>query len=509
MNLGITNDNTKYLLLNNKPIEEKLHVVAVVSNPCNFKIRYKLTNEFIKRMEKEPNVILYVVELVYNNQEFEITSADNKRHLQVRGKIPLWHKENMINMGIKHLLPSDWKAVAWIDADVAFDSPHWATDALKLLDNGKDFIQLFTHCIDMDFDKKIMNTFTSFCYQYCNNFKKGTGENYWHPGFAWACNRATYDKLGGIFEAGILGSGDNITAHAFIKKAVESLKKGMSQGYRDFVQGFQDKVEGLKLGYVPGPIRHYFHGKKENRNYYGREDILIKYQYNPYSDIAYDDVGLILPSESFSRSFQKDILDYFKNRNEDEMVLEEVMTKTADDKDVLEHAFPMVPKFDFNSKNVSEDVARTLSSLLPSSTTRKPSTFPPAPAPAPTPTPTPTPKQAPAMQPTIANVEPVKRGPSIFNANDFAPPIVSSSIITRTPYSQPAFKQPTHIQPQALMQQQQQAFMQQHELIQQQQQAFIQQQALMQQQLLNQPGQPINNQGPIQKQTFFRRLNFG
>jgi hypothetical protein len=83
MNFGITNDNTKYLLLNNKPIEEKLHVVAVVSNPCNFKIRYKLTNEFIKRMEKEPNVILYVVELVYNNQEFEITSADNKsnKHL--------------------------------------------------------------------------------------------------------------------------------------------------------------------------------------------------------------------------------------------------------------------------------------------------------------------------------------------------------------------------------------------------------------------------------------------
>ena len=74
MNFGITNDNTKYLLLNNKPIEEKLHVVAVVSNPCNFKIRYKLTNEFIKRMEKEPNVILYVV---------EITSDDNKsnKHL--------------------------------------------------------------------------------------------------------------------------------------------------------------------------------------------------------------------------------------------------------------------------------------------------------------------------------------------------------------------------------------------------------------------------------------------
>jgi hypothetical protein len=55
-------DDTKYLLLNNKPIEEKLHVIAVISNPCNYKIRYKLTNEFMTRMEKEPNIIVYLVE---------------------------------------------------------------------------------------------------------------------------------------------------------------------------------------------------------------------------------------------------------------------------------------------------------------------------------------------------------------------------------------------------------------------------------------------------------------
>ena len=50
-------DNIKELLFTNKPIEDKLHVIAVVSNPCNYKIRYKLTKEFIARMEKEINVI--------------------------------------------------------------------------------------------------------------------------------------------------------------------------------------------------------------------------------------------------------------------------------------------------------------------------------------------------------------------------------------------------------------------------------------------------------------------
>ena len=128
--------DVKTAILRNEKIEDTLHVIAVVSNPCNFKIRYKLTNEFIKRMLKEPDVTLYVVELVYGDQEFAITSADNPRHLQLRGDTPLWHKENMINLGVRHLLPASWKAFAWIDADVEFESAHWAADTLKLLNTG-------------------------------------------------------------------------------------------------------------------------------------------------------------------------------------------------------------------------------------------------------------------------------------------------------------------------------------------------------------------------------------
>jgi len=320
-------DNTKELILNSSPIEENLHVLAVVSNVCNFKIRYKLMNEFIRRMEKEPNVILYIVELVYKDQDFVITNSNNKKHLQLRCEIPLWHKENMVNMGVKHLLPADWKAFAWIDADIEFDNPHWATDALKLLNGGKDFIQLFSHGIDMDINKQILNVFVGFGYQYLQNLKKDQGIHYWHPGYAWACNRKAYDQVGGIIEEGVLGAGDNLLSHAFIKKAPESLKKGMSSEYFNFVKTYQDKFEGLNLGYISGPIRHYFHGKKENRNYWGREDILIKYQFDPYTFIKKNEKGLIIPSENCPKEFLKEIMDYFSARNEDEMVLEEIMAQ--------------------------------------------------------------------------------------------------------------------------------------------------------------------------------------
>lgn len=289
-------DNTRHYILNNEPIEDNLHVVAVISNPCNYKIRYKLAREFMARMENEQNVIVYLVELVYGDQDFVLTDSNNKRHLQLRGDIPLWHKENMINLGVKYLLPSDWKAFAWIDADIAFDNPHWSMDTLKILNNGCDVVQLFTNCVDMGHDEKIMNMFTGFGYQYSKMFKKGLGTNYWHPGFAWACNRYAYDKMEGVLDFGILGSGDNIMCHPFINCADKSLKSGMSQDYINYICVKQEKMKDLRLGYVPGIIRHYFHGKKVNRKYLEREDILSKYKYSPYKHMMYNDIGLIIPT---------------------------------------------------------------------------------------------------------------------------------------------------------------------------------------------------------------------
>jgi hypothetical protein len=187
-----------------------------------------------------------------------------------------------------------------------------------VLNNGKDFVQLFTNVFDMDIDEQIMNIYTGFGYQYSKNFKKGKELNYWHPGFAWSCNRKAYEQIGGILEEGILGSGDNIMCHSFIKQAPQRLKKGMTNEYMDFVKDKQDKFEGLKIGYIPGTIRHFYHGKKENRNYYGREDILIRHKYDPNTFIRRDAKGLIIPTETCPKEFLKDIMDYFEERNEDE-----------------------------------------------------------------------------------------------------------------------------------------------------------------------------------------------
>ena len=71
---------------------------------------------------EELGVQLIVVEQAFGRRPFVITERDNPFHVQLRTDQELWHKENMINIGIQHLcqIDPDWKYIAWIDGDIRF-----------------------------------------------------------------------------------------------------------------------------------------------------------------------------------------------------------------------------------------------------------------------------------------------------------------------------------------------------------------------------------------------------
>jgi hypothetical protein len=319
-NIDYTINSTKMAIANNNPIEEKLNVIIVISNPCLYAKRYILLKEFVKRIEEEEeNVNLFIVELLYGNQKFIITNKNNKQHLQLRTQVPLWHKENMINLGVKYLLPKDYKAFAWIDADVEFDSSSWALDTLKILNGYKDIVQLFSHCIDMDQYKNNLNIFNSF--GYCFEKQKlytTKGTDYWHPGYAWAITRKAYEKINGLYDKGILGSGDSIIAMSLINKCSSINNVNYSKDYNNSMLEYQKLASKLRLGYTPGIIRHYYHGSKINRKYTERWKILMNYKFSPLTHITYDSSGIIIPTNFFSQEFKDEILNYFKERKEDE-----------------------------------------------------------------------------------------------------------------------------------------------------------------------------------------------
>jgi hypothetical protein len=326
---GIEIDNITYrhniiklALLNNEPIEDKLHVIIVISNPCLFARRYILAREFIKRIEKEEsNVELYIVELVYGEQEYILTDKSNPKHLQLKTDVPLWHKENMINLGIKYLLPKTWKAFAWIDADIEFESITWALDTLKLLNGTFDVVQVWSHAIDLNKQEKTMQTFSSAGYQYIKNnmkYVEAKQQDYPHPGYAWACTRKFYEKIGGLFEKAILGSGDHHMLYCFFGMGKKSVHNSASAQYKNIIQDYENKCKNIRFGYVPGVIRHYFHGSKKNRKYSERWDILINHEYEPYEHITHDDIGILVPTIKCPKGLLDDIMKYFLERNEDE-----------------------------------------------------------------------------------------------------------------------------------------------------------------------------------------------
>lgn len=312
---------------------QKLHVVVVLSNAMNYKRRVFLARKFLKEMKKAEgsHMTLYVVELAYGDQEYSITQADNPHHLQLRTETPLWHKESMINAGVRKLLPLDWEAMAWIDADIEFDTPYsekeegnFVSLTLKAL---KDYniVQMFSVALDMDRDRSTMNAFSSFGYKYVHapidpqtgyKLKEGMGANYWHPGFAWAIRRDLYEEMGGLLDMAVIGSGDYLMAMAITGNNVTP--RNISSNYRymvtKYVRVLSDKAI---LGYVPIMIRHNYHGSKKNRKYQERSHILMHHHFQPSKDVVRRDDGLIVPTNP-KHPLWKDILSYFAERKEDD-----------------------------------------------------------------------------------------------------------------------------------------------------------------------------------------------
>lgn len=313
----VRRSEVQYAIMNNETVEDKLHVIMVVSNPCKYNRRWILAKQFIGRMEAQQDVELYVVELVYGDELYHITKPDNPRHLQLRASVPLWHKENMINLGVKKLLPQNWKAMAWIDADIEFENPSWATDTLKILNGCKDIVQLFSHCLDMDRNENTMSIFQGFGYQYDTGKKYcNQGKGFWHPGFAWACTRKAFERMGGLLDISILGAGDHQMALSILGYT-KTVRDDASEGYKRAIADFAKRSSSLRLGYTPGVIKHYFHGSKSNRKYMERWQILIKHQYDPFVHVNYED-GIIVPSCCAPSGLFDDIFEYFQQRKEDD-----------------------------------------------------------------------------------------------------------------------------------------------------------------------------------------------
>jgi hypothetical protein len=340
-----TTNRIKHAIKNNEVIEEKLHVIAVIYNPTSqtlpvsslpsdssreSELRYKLFKEFQERMiNDEPDVILYTVELAFGDQPFLVTNDLNCRHLQLRTNTPLWYRENLMNLGIKHLLPPDWKTVAWIDGDIEFNSLSWARDTLKILNGTCDLVHLYTHCNFLldKFDGEspyVKNVFSSFGFNQQKEYKFKPPHPYeflqhWHSGFAIACTRQVYESGICLKEIFPYGYSDCFLFACFNDDAFNIMINDF-KNYEDELKQLKETCKEFKIGYVPGMITHHYHSTIETLDPFQLKNMMQTMK--KINDIVtYDEYGVQKINSETETEYISKLDIYFQSRNKKKQVL--------------------------------------------------------------------------------------------------------------------------------------------------------------------------------------------
>jgi hypothetical protein len=295
------------------------YVVSVIVNPTRSKRRAELFRKFEKYL-KRFDIDLYTVEVRFGDRPWEMTFPNTKNHIQLETRDELWLKERMMNIGVQ-CLPDTWKGVFLIDADIEFTREDWVQETIHQLQHYS-VVQMFSHSIDLGPDHEHIATHSGFVYQYLRNAVHPKTYGEWHPGFAWAWRRDAFNAVGGMIDHGICGAGDNHMAKSLIGRGIDSVHKDIHPEYANRVLSWEEKaLRYIKknIGYTPGTIMHNWHGRKVNRFYWSRWQILVNNQFNPLTDIKYDWQSLWQLETHTDRQIKlrDDLRHYFRARKED------------------------------------------------------------------------------------------------------------------------------------------------------------------------------------------------
>lgn len=326
-------------------------VITVLSNPIRYKRRYELYWRF-KEMCQQAGVRLVTVEQAFGLRPFMVTESADPFALQVRSVEEVWHKENMINMGVKHAcaiagpMGLRVREVAWVDADCRSSRApkDWFEETWHQLQHYQ-FVQMWEHLQDLDYN---FNPYglpqPSFMANYVkygtpdpaeirkveamNEYDNGPAANkiFGRPGLAWAANIDAFNQVGGLIDFSILGAGDWYMAHGLVGSLYAARSEYAVGPYMAKLLRWQDLAQKWikrDVGYVPGIVFHDFHGRKQFRFYGSRGKILRDCKYNPDTDIKYDIHGMLQLETWDARQIQlrDKIRAYFRSRNEDSIDL--------------------------------------------------------------------------------------------------------------------------------------------------------------------------------------------
>lgn len=291
----------------------ELAVVTCYFNWCDYKTPARNLHRFIRSM-KVQDVPLFGIELSITNH-FETAGIPGWRHFKVASKNICFQKEALINLCVKKLHPRFTK-IAWIDCDVEFDTKDWYVRLSTALDYKK-LIQPFRTCYWTDQKGHVYKDALSFFLDQAKDQWAG------HPGFAMACTRDYFTQIG-LFPYCAIGNGDTIFAFGvcsgptLTKYEVRGVMPDnvKSKKYLEWKRKTK-KFFSNDYGVIDGCVYHEHHGSFQNRDYWNRcQKYLANYNFEKH--VRLDERGILEFTDEFTVEQRERLLEYFKNRKEDD-----------------------------------------------------------------------------------------------------------------------------------------------------------------------------------------------
>lgn len=317
---------------NNKKVSDDVWGITTFFNPVGYKSK-KRNYDFFRKISKKQGLKLVTVELAFDNVKFELRRGDADILLQLRtdSKNIMWQKERLMNIAFKNV-PKTCNKMIWIDCDVFFENNDWLERVSTSLDKYM-IVQPFSKFIRLEKGaKKISQNITipidnkidlfGQVYSLYNNLP-----NNYISGLAWAFRREVFEE-NLFYDEAILGSGDRLMSYAFYNKDfIKKLDKTdknfinmclyvkMRQRYQIWLENVSKIVKGRTF-YVDQNLYHLWHGDMKDRQYYLRNEIIKKGDFDPGNDIVKDENG-IWKWNSEKKEMQDEVKKYFWVRRED------------------------------------------------------------------------------------------------------------------------------------------------------------------------------------------------
>lgn len=264
-------------------------------------------------LESTAHLPVFGVEAQLPGHPLQTTGLPGWQQITATQAQVMMQKECLLNLAEK-MVPEDYDAITWVDADILFGDEEWFSDTARALDLYP-VVQPFSRARWLDREGEIIDE------------RPGIGSQpdmlhrcLAHPGFAMAARRALWrQKRGGLYEALVVGNGDvgfAATALAMENPGHIAMNPQLRGHYEAWSKPVRKWINGRPMGFVHGTASHLWHGDIKDRRYIERNQVLMK-TLDPAEHLMRGENGLQTWTDAAAFGLRYAIRSHFANRRED------------------------------------------------------------------------------------------------------------------------------------------------------------------------------------------------